>query len=101
MITDRNQVCFAKISVCGVQEVLNSPIVPLFQNQSRIRKLGVPHKSSLHPFDSVRSASVTVLVIRTRKSFFGSKSGKYLLLMTTLLVAVATSVWWEEHVGGQ
>jgi len=39
--------------------------------------------------ESVISTSVTVLVIRTRKSFFRSKPGKY-LLMTTLLVVVAT-----------
>jgi len=49
----------------------------------------------------VISVSVTVLVIRTRKSFFRSKSEKYLLWMATLLVAVAMSVWGEEHVGGQ
>ena len=39
--------------------------------------------------ESVISASVTVLVIRTRKSFFRSKPGKY-LLMATLLVVVVT-----------
>jgi Mg2+-importing ATPase len=39
--------------------------------------------------ESVISASVTVLVIRTRKPFFRSKPGKY-LLMATLLVVVAT-----------
>jgi Mg2+-importing ATPase len=37
----------------------------------------------------VISASVTVLVIRTRKSFFRSKPGKYLLTATLLIVAVA------------
>jgi Mg2+-importing ATPase len=39
--------------------------------------------------ESVISASVTVLVIRTRKSFFRSKPGMY-LLMATLLVVVVT-----------
>src|SRR4030042_4806339 len=39
--------------------------------------------------ESVISASVTVLVIRTRKPFFRSKPGKY-LLMATLLVVLAT-----------
>src|SRR5512147_888639 len=39
--------------------------------------------------ESVISASVTVLVIRTRKSFFRSKPGKYLLTATLLIVAVA------------
>ena len=39
--------------------------------------------------ESVVSASLIVLVIRTRKSFFRSKPGKY-LLMTTLLIAVVT-----------
>ena len=39
--------------------------------------------------ESVISASVTVLVIRTRKPFFRSKPGKY-LLMATLLVVVVT-----------
>jgi Mg2+-importing ATPase len=39
--------------------------------------------------ESVISASVTVLVIRTRKSFFRSKPGKYLLAATLLIVAVA------------
>jgi Mg2+-importing ATPase len=39
--------------------------------------------------ESVISASVTVLVIRTRKSFFRSKPGKYLLIATLLIVAVA------------
>jgi P-type Mg2+ transporter len=38
--------------------------------------------------ESVISASVTVLVIRTRKSFFRSKPGKYLLTATLLIVAV-------------
>ena len=36
--------------------------------------------------ESVISASVTVLVIRTRKSFFRSKPGKYLLTATLLIV---------------
>jgi P-type Mg2+ transporter len=40
--------------------------------------------------ESVISASVTVLVIRTRKSFFKSKPGKYLLTATLLVVAVTT-----------
>src|SRR4030042_849754 len=39
--------------------------------------------------ESVISASVTVLVIRTRKSFFRSKPGKHLLTATLLIVAVA------------
>jgi len=39
--------------------------------------------------ESVISASVTVLVIRTRKSFFKSKPGKYLLIATLLIVVVA------------
>jgi Mg2+-importing ATPase len=39
--------------------------------------------------ESVISASVTVLVIRTRKSFSRSKPGKYLLTATLLIVAVA------------
>jgi len=38
--------------------------------------------------ESVISASVTVLVIRTRKSFFRSKPGKYLLIATLLIVVV-------------
>jgi Mg2+-importing ATPase len=38
--------------------------------------------------ESVISASVTVLVIRTRKSFFRSKPGKYLLIATLLVVTV-------------
>jgi Mg2+-importing ATPase len=38
--------------------------------------------------ESVISASVTVLVIRTRKPFFRSKPGKYLLTATLLIVAV-------------
>ena len=38
--------------------------------------------------ESVISASVTVLVIRTRKPFFRSKPGKYLLIATLLIVAV-------------
>jgi Mg2+-importing ATPase len=36
----------------------------------------------------VISASVTVLVIRTRKPFFRSKPGKYLLIATLLIVVV-------------
>jgi P-type Mg2+ transporter len=39
--------------------------------------------------ESVISASLIVLVIRTSKSFFRSKPGKY-LLMTTLMTAVVT-----------
>jgi len=39
--------------------------------------------------ESVISASVTVLVIRTRRAFFRSKPGKYLLMATLLIVAVA------------
>jgi Mg2+-importing ATPase len=38
--------------------------------------------------ESVISASVIVLVIRTRRSFFRSKPGKYLLMATLLIVAV-------------
>ncbi|MGZ3514614.1 MAG: magnesium-translocating P-type ATPase [Thermodesulfobacteriota bacterium] len=38
--------------------------------------------------ESVISASVTVLVIRTRKSFFRSKPGKYLSIATLLIVVV-------------
>jgi len=38
--------------------------------------------------ESVISASITVLVIRTRKSFFRSKPGKYLLMATLLIVVV-------------
>ena len=38
--------------------------------------------------ESVISASVTVLVIRTRKPFFRSKPGKYLLIATLLIVVV-------------
>jgi Mg2+-importing ATPase len=38
--------------------------------------------------ESVISASVTVLVIRTQKSFFRSKPGKYLLIATLLIVVV-------------
>jgi Mg2+-importing ATPase len=41
--------------------------------------------------ESVISASLIVLVIRTRKLFFRSKPGKY-LLMTTLLIVAATLV---------
>jgi Mg2+-importing ATPase len=38
--------------------------------------------------ESVISASVTVLVIRTRKFFFRSRPGKYLLMATLLIVVV-------------
>jgi Mg2+-importing ATPase len=38
--------------------------------------------------ESVISASVTVLVIRTRKPFFRSKPGKYLLMATLLIVGL-------------
>jgi len=38
--------------------------------------------------ESVISASVIVLVIRTRRSFFRSKPGKYLLVATLLIVVV-------------
>jgi Mg2+-importing ATPase len=38
--------------------------------------------------ESVISASVTVLVIRTRKPFFRSKPGKYLLTATLLIVGL-------------
>ena len=38
--------------------------------------------------ESVISASVTVLVIRTRKPFFRSKPGKYLLIATLLIIVV-------------
>ena len=40
--------------------------------------------------ESVISASVIVLVIRTRRSFFRSKPGKYLLMATLLIVVVTT-----------
>jgi Mg2+-importing ATPase len=39
--------------------------------------------------EAVISNSVTVLVIRTRRAFFRSKPGKYLLTATLLIVAVA------------
>ncbi len=38
--------------------------------------------------ESVISASVMVLVIRTRRSFFRSRPGKYLLMATLLIVVV-------------
>jgi Mg2+-importing ATPase len=38
--------------------------------------------------ESVISASVIVLVVRTRKPFFRSKPGKYLLITTLLIVGV-------------
>src|SRR4030042_1324925 len=38
--------------------------------------------------EAVISASVTVLVVRTRKPFFRSKPVKYLLVATLLIVAV-------------
>ena len=38
--------------------------------------------------ESVISASVMVLVIRTRKSFFRSRPGRYLLIATLLIVIV-------------
>jgi Mg2+-importing ATPase len=38
--------------------------------------------------ESVISASITVLVIRTRKPFFRSRPGKYLLIATLLIVVV-------------
>jgi Mg2+-importing ATPase len=38
--------------------------------------------------ESVISASVIVLIIRTRRSFFKSRPGKYLLIATLLIVAV-------------
>lgn len=38
--------------------------------------------------ESVISASLVVLVIRTRKPFFKSRPGKYLLIVTLLIVAV-------------
>jgi Mg2+-importing ATPase len=41
--------------------------------------------------ESVISASLIVLVIRSRKPFFKSRPGKY-LLMTTLLIAVVTLI---------
>jgi Mg2+-importing ATPase len=41
--------------------------------------------------ESVISASITVLVIRTRRPFFRSKPGKY-LLMATLLIVVVTII---------
>jgi len=39
--------------------------------------------------ESVVSASIIVLVIRTQKPFFKSKPGRY-LLMTTLLIGIVT-----------
>jgi Mg2+-importing ATPase len=41
--------------------------------------------------ESVISASLIVLVVRSRKPFFKSRPGKY-LLMTTLLIAVVTLI---------
>ncbi|ROL56127.1 magnesium-translocating P-type ATPase [Bacteroidetes/Chlorobi group bacterium Naka2016] len=41
--------------------------------------------------ESVLSASLVVLVIRTRKPFYRSRPGKY-LLMTTLIIAVVTII---------
>jgi Mg2+-importing ATPase len=38
--------------------------------------------------ESVISASVIVLIIRTRRSFFKSRPGKYLLIATLLIVAL-------------
>jgi P-type Mg2+ transporter len=42
--------------------------------------------------ESVISASVTVLVIRTRKPFFRSRPGKYLLIATLLIVVVTVLI---------
>jgi Mg2+-importing ATPase len=49
--------------------------------------------------ESVISASVIVLVIRTRRSFFKSKPGKY-LLMATLLIVVVTILFPITSLGG-
>ena len=49
--------------------------------------------------ESVISASVIVLVIRTRRSFFKSKPGKY-LLMATLLIVVVTILFPITPLGG-
>ena len=49
--------------------------------------------------ESVMSASLIVLVIRSRKPFFKSRPGKY-LLMTTLLVVVATLILPFTPLGG-
>jgi Mg2+-importing ATPase len=49
--------------------------------------------------ESVISASVIVLVIRTRRSFFKSKPGKY-LLMATLLIIVVTILFPITSLGG-
>jgi Mg2+-importing ATPase len=49
--------------------------------------------------ESVISASVIVLVIRTRRSFFRSKPGKY-LLMATLLIVVVTILFPSTPLGG-
>ena len=49
--------------------------------------------------ESVISASLIVLVIRTRKPFFKSRPGKY-LLMTTLLIAVVTLILPFTPLGG-
>ena len=49
--------------------------------------------------ESVISASLIVLVIRTRNPFFKSRPGKY-LLMTTLLIAVVTLILPFTPLGG-
>jgi Mg2+-importing ATPase len=49
--------------------------------------------------ESVISASVIVLVIRTRRSFFKSKPGKH-LLMATLLIVVVTILFPITPLGG-
>lgn len=42
--------------------------------------------------ESVISAAIIVLVVRTRRPFFKSKPGKYLLLVTLLVVAMAMAL---------
>jgi Mg2+-importing ATPase len=49
--------------------------------------------------ESVISASVIVLVVRTRRSFFRSKPGRY-LLMATLLIVVVTILFPSTPLGG-
>jgi Mg2+-importing ATPase len=49
--------------------------------------------------ESVISASVIVLVIRTRRSFFKSKPGRY-LLMATLLIIIVTILFPTTPLGG-
>ena len=44
--------------------------------------------------ESVISASMVVLVVRTRKSIFSSKPGKYLLMATLATVGVTIVIPW-------